>query len=298
MSLFITFGVVAVGTGLWLWLLRRYDRVEPESTRHLVQVVILGGLASTIPAAFFNELFAGMLGMQYMSPEGMVESPVPAFAAFCLLIGLVEEGSKAVAAVHVTRRWGDLDEPVDAMIYAMSVGLGFAAFENLLYAIQYGNEVLLIRLLWPVLAHMAYAALWGYGLAKARFVHPEKNSAWVMAPSLALAMLVHAGVNYLLFTEGGYALLASLAVLMGLAVLAHRRLKALVAASPHLQPGECPACRHRNAPDAEQCARCGSALRRDMFGPCPCGEARIPVRAEACPECGQSVAGMGADRLS
>ncbi|PSQ80819.1 MAG: hypothetical protein BRD40_03960, partial [Bacteroidetes bacterium QS_1_65_9] len=58
LKLALTFGAVALGTGGWLWLLRRYDRIETESVADLVQVVVLGGAASMAAAALLNEGFA------------------------------------------------------------------------------------------------------------------------------------------------------------------------------------------------------------------------------------------------
>jgi hypothetical protein len=176
----------------------------------------------------------------------------------------------------------------------MSVGLGFAALESVFYATRFGNEVLLMRFLWPVPAHMAYASVWGYGLAKARYVFPERSRARVMAPSVALGAGVHAGANFLLLLQGtlptllgtGAALL-SLGALFVLAYVAHYHLRELVAESPFLDPGECPECRHRNPPQARRCTRCGTSLKQtSIFTTCPCGDIRVPVRTPECPKCG------------
>lgn len=281
---------VALGTGAWLWLLRRYDRIEPESVRHLVQVMLVGGGLSVAAAVLFNEAAASALGLSAAVVSDAGGVPALALLALSLAIGFGEEVSKAVAGTWATRRWGDFDEPIDAMIYAMTVGLGFAAAENVIYALRFGNEVLLIRFLWPVPAHMAYAAVWGYGLARARFVYPERSRWRVMAAPVVLAALAHAGVNFMLFLGGTAPAAAALAVLGGLALLAHRRLHRLVAESPFLKPGECSACRHVSDPRARRCARCEAPLQQedeDMVAVCPCGEARVPVRGGTCPACGQ-----------
>lgn len=294
LSLVFTFGAVALGTGLWLWLLRRYDRIETETVTDLLQVVLLGGGTSVLVAALLNEAFARALGLGALLSGSAEGTGTAALIVFSLFVGFNEEICKAVSCVYVTRRWGDFDEPVDAMIYAMSVGLGFAALESTLYAWRFGNEVLLMRFLWPVPAHMAYASVWGYGLAKARYVFPEKNRARVMGPSVLVASGVHAGANFLLLLEGklpsvpgAVAALLSLGALFVLAYVAHYHLRELVAESPFLDPGECPECRHRNPPQARRCTRCGSPLQQtSIFTTCPCGDIRVPVRTEECPRCG------------
>lgn len=288
----ITISGVALGTAIWLMILRRYDRIEPEAIRHLLLVGFVGGFVSVLAAALVNEAARVTLGIGPDLFTNAFYIEVGRLFTFCLFIGLIEETSKAVATVYTTRRLGDLNEPIDAMIYAMTVGLGFASFENVLYAARFGNEVLLARFLWPVPAHMAYAALWGYGLAKARFVYPNQSRAFVMAPAVLMAALLHAVANFLLFLQETVTAAISLAALAALAVLAHVRLRKLVAESPFLQPGECPTCRYLNLPQSDECLECGTALREtQMFITCPCGQARVAVHEETCPACGLPVAG-------
>jgi protease PrsW len=287
MDVFVTIGGVAVGAGLWLYVLRRYDRIEPEAVRYLLQVAIVGGFISVLVASFLNEMMGRWLGIGWhiLEQDAMVD--IGRLLAFCLFVGLNEEICKAVTTVLIVGWLGDFDEPVDAMIYAMTVALGFAAIENLIYAARFGNEVLLVRFLWPVPAHMAYAALWGYGLAKARFVSPEKSRFVVMGPAVLLAGLVHAGANFLLFLQSSTMALLSLAALGGLAYLAHLRLNKLVAESPFLEPGECPECRNLNSPLAERCVHCNAPLQdTEIFVTCPCGLARVARRFNQCPKCG------------
>ncbi len=285
--LFVTVGAVALGTGIWLYFLRRYDRIEPEGLRYLLRVAALGGAVSIGAAALLNEGFSQWIGVH----AGMLTRPGAVsqgkLLLFCLFAGFSEEICKSIAAVYSTRWLGDLNEPVDAMIYAMTVALGFAAVENVLYAQNYGNEVLLVRFIWPVPAHMCYAAVWGYGLAKARFIYPEKNRAVVMAPYVAVAALLHAAANYGLLLQQTYASLVSLSVLVALGYLAHHRLLQLVAESPFLEPGECPVCRNLNSPRAIHCFYCGTPLQEtEMFRLCPSGLHRVPAGLSHCPTCG------------
>jgi len=53
-----------------------------------------------------------------------------------LVVGLIEEGSKFVVMVAGTRRTTHFNEPVDGMIYASAVALGFAAIESFTYILR------------------------------------------------------------------------------------------------------------------------------------------------------------------
>ncbi len=165
----VTLGAVTIGFGLWLFIVRRYDRIEPESLRSLLGAAVLGGGGAFLLAGLANEALSSATGLHLDFSDPGRSVPLWKTALFCGFVGLNEEFWKVVASYVGTRRLKFVDEPVDAMIFAMTVALGFAAAENLAYAHAYGNEVLLVRFLWPVPAHMAYAAVWGYGLARARF---------------------------------------------------------------------------------------------------------------------------------
>jgi len=282
-----TIGGVLLGTAIWLWVLRRYDRIEPESIRHLVQVGLVGGGVSIAAAVAMNEAVRVGLGLDMDVFEDAAGISPMRLLVFCVSVGVIEETAKSIAAVQTTRRLGDLNEPVDAMMYAMTVALGFASFENVIYAMRFGSDVLLARFLWPVPAHMAYAALWGYGLAHARFARPERPRWIVMAPSVLGAAAIHAGANYLLFLQETVTAALSLIVLTLLAVLAHVRLRRLVAESPFLLPGECVHCRTVNDLHAIVCTNCGELLEEtELFVTCPCSRSRIPAAASRCPVCG------------
>ena len=52
-----------ISTGMWAWVLRRYDRLEPEPIKVLLRVGLVGGLMSIIPAIIGNSLADHFLGL-------------------------------------------------------------------------------------------------------------------------------------------------------------------------------------------------------------------------------------------
>ena len=61
-----------ISTGIWIWILRRYDRLEPEPLKVLLRVGLLGGFISVIPAIIFNSLADHFLGL-----EGFYQRSLP-----------------------------------------------------------------------------------------------------------------------------------------------------------------------------------------------------------------------------
>ena len=81
-------------------------------------------------------------------------------------------------------------EHLDGIVYAVCVGLGFAAFENVMYVFQAGEDwaaTALLRGVLSVPAHFFFAVLMGYYYSLVHFGHhPRRNAVWVLfAPILA-----------------------------------------------------------------------------------------------------------------
>jgi len=53
-----------ISTGMWVWVLRRYDKLEPEPIKLLLWVGLVGGVMSIIPAFLGNSLADYFLGLE------------------------------------------------------------------------------------------------------------------------------------------------------------------------------------------------------------------------------------------
>lgn len=193
--------VLALAPGIfWLWYFRTRDRLRPEP-RHLVaRTFFLGALASLVAAALEGLAFE-VTGWSYRGP--FTASTV----ASAILIGILEETMKFAAVVVGIYRHAQFDEVVDGIIYAVAASLGFATVENLVYVVQGGFSVGVLRAGLSIPAHAFFGALLGFNMGLAKFSGP-KERAW-LASGLALAAGAHATYDALLFT---YDLAASLVI--------------------------------------------------------------------------------------
>jgi len=166
---------------IWLWFfLKRDPKPEP---RHMILRVFLIGVLMVVPAIgaqiILNRFWFGLVAMTLMAAA-------------------VEEAAKYGAA-----RWGafgsvDFDEPVDAMIYMIIAGLGFAAMENLLVLISPSISGLSmiagvsgLRFLTATFVHALSAGLMGYFVSLQIF-REKRGLAWM---GLLVAALIHAAYN-------------------------------------------------------------------------------------------------------
>ncbi len=141
------------------------DRLQPEPFLNLIVCFGLG-----IAASFLSKLMyqaAGVVGLRYDAFMLAESTLVGLFAYAVVLIGGIEETAKFVPFVVVALRFKAFDEPLDGIIYASFIALGYAAMENYQY-LQYltGSEAILRGFASP-LVHIMFSSIWGYMIGNA-----------------------------------------------------------------------------------------------------------------------------------
>ena len=181
----------------WLWYFYQKDRYEPEPLTWIL-IIYLFGIAVTIPVALV---------------EGVAGIFLSEFLITVLIAPTVEEVGKFLVVRRTVYETSEFDEPVDGIIYAAAVGLGFATLENVIYvfaalgtSIEFAIQTGLIRALISVPGHVLFSAMWGYSLGRAKFL-PEDRRFNVIFWGLLLAIASHAFFNLLLYDTIGFAVL-------------------------------------------------------------------------------------------
>lgn len=143
----------------------RQDRIESEPPYLLGQLALLGVAAAVVSVV--PEILAQSLLDQWVGPENPRYIVLLAF----LGVGAVEEGAKLFFLYRRTWRDGNFNYRYDAIVYAVFVSLGFAAFENVKYIFNYGLSVAFTRAILAIPGHMSFAVFMGvfYGRAKLRY---------------------------------------------------------------------------------------------------------------------------------
>lgn len=157
---------------LFLFIWKKDPQKEPMAW--LLKAVGWGALMC-VPAAFVEEgLEMALFGRA--EPTTLFGTTVEAF----LVAAVPEEAVKLLALWMVVRKNPFFDEHVDGIVYAVCVGLGFAAVENVFYVL--GEEenwmgVAVARSLLAVPAHYAFAVLMGYYYSIYHFVDRSRKVA-------------------------------------------------------------------------------------------------------------------------
>lgn len=139
---------------------------NPEPKRMIYKGFFYGALS-----VFVSTLISGPLmnlGLFVNNPGTFMEAVKVSFFG----AAIPEESAKLLMLWLLLRNSPEFDERYDGMVYAASVGLGFACVENLMYVLSSGMgwfQVSVTRALFAVPGHFAFAIVMGYYYSRNRF---------------------------------------------------------------------------------------------------------------------------------
>jgi len=198
---------------IWLWFFLREDSVHPEP-KWLIIASFLAGMVAVLfalPVEMLAKCVAS--GIWPLHPFA---APFSTFG-FCrdlpgvepiFLWAAAEELLKYLVAVIVVLWRKAVDEPIDAMVYLITVALGFAALETGLFllgplgrgditgGILTGN----LRFVGAALIHTLSSALVGFSIAIA-FYRTYAVQFLSLCTGLMLAIVLHALFNHNIITS-------------------------------------------------------------------------------------------------
>ncbi len=178
----------------WLWFWLREDAQHPEPRRLIFSSFLVGGLST---------LFVLPL-------EWLAKSQIGAGFFLIVAWAAIEEVAKYLfTAFHAFRR-RDFDEPIDALIYLITVALGFAAFENVLFLIKtFSSQGILagilignIRFIGASLLHIVSSSVVGAAIALT-FYKGRIIKIFSVIVGLILATALHTFFNFFIIKEDG-----------------------------------------------------------------------------------------------
>lgn len=196
---------------VWLYFLLKEDRRCPEP-RWMISLAFFAG-ALAVPLVLPLERLAALF-----LPTG-----IPVIVAW----SVIEEVMKYLLAAVVVLWRPAVNESIDFVMYMITVALGFAALENMLFLVApfAGGNIMEgfltgnLRFIGSTLLHVIASATIGFALAFS-FRAPALVRALAAATGLILAIGLHALFNFLIITNSSsYTLFAFLLVWSGAVVL-------------------------------------------------------------------------------
>jgi len=197
----ITFVALILGiipSFAWLFFFLKED-VHPEPKKLIAATFISGLIAA---------LFA--LLVEYVLSKTTSSLNIERFGTVSLLtMAGVEEVVKFLFVFFLIRKSSYFDEPIDAMIYMVTIALGFAAFENLAVTLNLAippynglllgqiAEATIFRFIGATLLHALSSGVVGYWWATGILRH---RTGKYIINGLIIATLLHTFFNYLILS--------------------------------------------------------------------------------------------------
>jgi len=185
-------------TLLWLWFWLKQDGVRPEP-RSLLAIAFLSGVL-VVPFVILLEKGALALFGDGDTPTGFT----------ILAWSFIEEIMKFFAGLLIVLRSRANDEPIDAIIYMITVALGFAALENTLFLLSpLGSGDLLatfntgnLRFIGATVLHTLASAIIGGAMALS-FYKLRARKIVYLTIGIVLATALHSIFNFAIITSNG-----------------------------------------------------------------------------------------------
>lgn len=181
----------------WLWFWLKEDKLHPEP-RGLIILAFLAGMLATAIAYPIERMVA-----EYVYADDFV---------LLFIWSAIEEVLKFAAIYIVALRTKYFDEPIDAVMYFVTIALGFAALENALFLFNPLSDgdalttVLLgnFRFVGATLLHVAASAIVGI-FAAYTFYNTLARRRIALSVGLSLAIALHTAFNFsIIMSEGAY----------------------------------------------------------------------------------------------
>ncbi len=209
--------LAAIAPGLLICsYIYRMDKYEREAPFPLFATFWLGALTTL-----------GVIELEIWSTQAFPydnERILTALFSSFILVALTEELAKYLCLALYPFRSSFFNEPLDGIVYAVMISMGFATIENLMYALQYGFETVILRAFTAVPAHGAFAVMMGYYMGKAKFSATPRLRRKRLLLALAVPTLVHGIYDFFIIQEIYEGLIALALIVLGVSLFFARRL--------------------------------------------------------------------------
>lgn len=171
---------------IWLFFWLRED-AEHSEPRSLLTLTFIGGMVAVIGAIVIEKVLADFVGNT---------------TVLYVLWASAEEILKFLAVLVIALGSDYYDEPIDAMIYCITVALGFAAIENMFFALEplssgYIAQSIIngnLRFIGATLVHTISSGIVGFALGWA-FYRSKFSKFIAVSIGLIAAITIHTSFN-------------------------------------------------------------------------------------------------------
>jgi len=178
--LFVCLILAIIPATFWLWIYYRKVTMD-EGHRKLMVRTFLVGMLAVLPVFAFDYLMVRYFdfNLSYFIVEHKVGSAFHFVFLGFIVIGVIEEISKAFVVKEVDYNRREFNRIIDGIEFAAAAALGFAFAENVIYFASSFEmfyvdstafiQIVLVRSMASMLAHTLFSGIFGYYYGKAKF---------------------------------------------------------------------------------------------------------------------------------
>lgn len=192
------FSLATIPAIVLLFYIYKKDKKEKEPMSMLIKLFIFG-IISVIPILIVETILD--LGVEILTTPGSV--------AYALLDGFIVAALSEEFFKRFFLKSGSFKNPnfncmFDGVVYAVFVSMGFAIFENVLYVMDGGIGVAIMRMLTSLPGHATFGVYMGYYYSKAKMYQVRgdvSNMKKNLKLSLIVPILIHGFYDFLLMMD-------------------------------------------------------------------------------------------------
>ena len=212
---------------VWLVFWLKQDKEKPEP-KIMIIIAFIGGIVAVFGSLYFEKICAGidiknLLSGDFLKPlltwlqNIVIEEKIPLNNLLVVIFfaPIIEEFLKFIMGYFLVLRSKDDDEAIDPMIYMITVALGFAAIENMLFLIDpitkgsIANGILTgnMRFIGATLLHTISSVIVGMFIGFHFFNRKMSKFGWTIT-GLVCAIITHALFNFFMVGNAKESLMA------------------------------------------------------------------------------------------
>ena len=244
------------------YIVYKEDKVEKEPASLLMKL-LFGGVIAAIMTVIIS------IVLEFIFPFLTIESKTTIESVIEILfeVSFVEEFCKWIILKKVTWNNKEFNYLYDAIVYAVFVSLGFATIENILYVLDGGLEIAILRSLLSVPGHVFYGVFMGYcyGMSKlGELNNNNKIKIKNMCLSIVIPTILHFIFDFCLTNPNITFLTIYLIFIVMLYILAFKKIIKISKIKKSIIPEQiilyCPNCRKRIV--GKYCSHCGKQIEK------------------------------------
>ncbi|AQQ70664.1 Protease PrsW [Limihaloglobus sulfuriphilus] len=179
---------------IWTAFLQRLHSNGKANTVWLLSALLLGMFFAEFCSIYYDIIYHGL-------DLKIGQSPIRDLIYCIFGVGLIEESMKLLPFLIILKISGQINKPIDYIIYASISALGFAFMENLNYFKSPGLSIVSVRTLSAVVLHMSLTSFAVYGLVYAKYIKNNKHKIAWLGGTWAAAVVIHGLYDFWLSAE-------------------------------------------------------------------------------------------------